>query len=95
MDQTEVKNLIEEFLKHLTVQFDTVECIEEEVHPIFLIKSSDSGVLIGNNGENLRALNYLVRKMVGKKQVPSTLPLWRTRKRLFDLSTMIPRLGSG
>lgn len=67
MDYNELKNLIEEILKKLTVQFDTVELVEGDIHPVFLIKTNDSGVLIGNNGENLRALNYLIRKIVGKK----------------------------
>jgi len=67
MDKDTTKKLIEEFLEKLTVQFDIIELIEDDVHPIFLIKTNDSGVLIGNNGENLRALNYLVRKIVGQK----------------------------
>lgn len=71
MDKNITKKLIEEFLEKLTVQFDTIELIEEEVHPIFLIKTNDSGVLIGNNGENLRALNYLLRKIVGNKTRPN------------------------
>ena len=67
MDKDEIKNLIEKFLQQLTVEFDVVEIIDGEVHTIFHIRTSDSGVLIGNNGENLRALNYVVRKMVGRK----------------------------
>lgn len=67
MDYNESKNLIEELLQKLTVQFDGVELIEDDIHPVFLIKTNDSGVLIGNNGENLRALNYLIRKIVGKR----------------------------
>lgn len=69
MNQDEIKEYIEKFLKNLTVSFDAVEIIEGEVHPIFHIKTSDSGVLIGNNGENLRALNYVIRKMVGRKNL--------------------------
>lgn len=67
MDYNELKNLIEELLQKLTVQIDNVELIEDDIHPVFLIKTNDSGVLIGNNGENLRALNYLIRRIVGKK----------------------------
>lgn len=68
MKQTQtIKKIIEDFLNKLTVEFDTVEMIESEVHPTLLIKTSDSGVLIGNNGESLRALNHLVKKIVEKK----------------------------
>jgi spoIIIJ-associated protein len=61
-----LKKLIEEFLNKLTVKFESIEVQSGDVHPIFLIKSNDSGVLIGSNGENLRALNYLIKKMAEK-----------------------------
>ena len=67
MNKEEVKTLIEEFLNQLTVEFDDVEIHEDEIHPVFLVRTSNSGVLIGNNGENLRALNYIIRKITEKK----------------------------
>ena len=63
----EIKKIIEDLLNELTVKFDEIEIIESEIHPTLLIKTSYSGVLIGNNGENLKALNHLVKKIVEKK----------------------------
>ena len=67
MDHSDIKKLIEDVLNGLTVQFDMVEVVEDDVHPIFMIKTDDSGVLIGNNGENLRALNHLIKKIAHTK----------------------------
>lgn len=64
MNFDEIKKLIENTLGLLTVQFETIEVIEDDIHPIFMIKTDDSGVLIGNNGENLRALNHIIKKIV-------------------------------
>lgn len=67
MNSEHIKILIEEFLNNLTISFDTIEIIEEDTSLVFLIKTEHSGVLIGNNGENLRALNHIVKRMVDKK----------------------------
>jgi spoIIIJ-associated protein len=61
-----IKKLIEDFLNQLTVEFESIEIQSGDMHPIFLIRSNDSGVLIGNNGENLRALNHIVKRMAEK-----------------------------
>lgn len=63
----ELKEILKNFLEKLTVDFDEIQILQSEVHPTLLIKTSDSGVLIGNNGESLRALNHLVKKIVEKK----------------------------
>lgn len=59
-----VRKHLEELLKKLSVTIDALEEIDHPAHPIFLIKTPDSAVLIGNRGESLQALNYLLRKMV-------------------------------
>jgi len=66
MQEETVKKIIEEFLKKLPVEFDSVEVIQSDIHPIFSIKTKDSGALIGSRGENLQALNHLVKKIVEK-----------------------------
>ena len=63
----EIKKIIEDFLEKLTVNFDKIEILENEIHPTLLIKTDDSGVLIGNNGESLKALNHIIKKIVEKK----------------------------
>jgi len=64
LDRILVRKLLNELLEKLRVQIDTIEEIDHPAHPIFLVKTADSAVLIGNRGESLQALNYLLRKMV-------------------------------
>lgn len=63
-----IKSLIKEFLEKLTVEFDDI-CIDNKLtsHPIILIKTTDSGILIGNNGESLRAFNHIIKSVIEKK----------------------------
>jgi len=68
MDKAQIKNFIEEFLNKLTVSYTSVDVIEHDIHPVFLIRTNDSGVLIGNGGENLRAMNYLIKLMMRKEK---------------------------
>lgn len=62
-----MKKLIEEFLNKLTVEFDEIEIIDDIAHPTILIKTKDSGVLIGNNGESLRAFNHIIKRIIERK----------------------------
>lgn len=62
-----MKKLIEEFLNKLTVKFDEIEILENDTYPTILIKTEDSGLLIGNNGEGLRAFSHIIKKIVNKK----------------------------
>ena len=68
MDQIKIKSLVEEFIKSLGVRFDSVEIKEDEVtkRPIFIIKSEDSGLLIGEGGETFYAISHLIRRMANK-----------------------------
>lgn len=63
-----IKELIEDFLKKLTVDFDDVLIEEENGNIRLAIKTNDSGVLIGSEGNNIKALNYLIKQMVRKHQ---------------------------
>ena len=64
LDRALVRKLLGEVLERLQIVADTIEEIDHPAHPIFLITTADSAVLIGNRGESLQALNYLLRKMV-------------------------------
>jgi len=68
MDQTKIKTLIEEFIKNLGVRFDSVEIKEDEItkKPVFVIKSADSGLLIGEGGETFYAISHLIRRIANK-----------------------------
>lgn len=82
----EIKKIIEDFLEKLTVDFNEIEIIENEIHPTIHIKTDDSGVLIGNNGESLKALNHIIKKIAEKKlnQKEGNLPahVWQAGERL-------------
>lgn len=68
MQATEIAKLVEDFLKALGVNFDAVEILDDSVtgKNLFVIKTSESGLLIGDGGETFRALSHLLRKMAGK-----------------------------
>lgn len=68
MDEKNIKNLIEELLKSMGIRFDLIEIKEEPItlKKIFVIKSPDSGLLIGDDGENFNALSHLIRRIATK-----------------------------
>jgi len=64
MQINDAKVIIEELLEKLTVAVNRVEVSLNDPHPIINIVTPDSGILIGAQGENLRSLNYIVKKIV-------------------------------
>jgi spoIIIJ-associated protein len=61
----EIKKIIENTLINGGFIFESVDIIERNhMGPVFVIKSVDSGILIGPQGENLRSLNFLLKRMV-------------------------------
>jgi spoIIIJ-associated protein len=73
LDQ-KLKTLVEEFLRKLAVEFESVEFVDAHAHPFIHIRSNDSGLLIGANGETLRALNLIVRKIVTRRMGENEAP---------------------
>jgi len=73
--QTEVTNIINDLLKHLAIQNEGVDYKEHELlnRPVFIVKTKESGMLIGQTGENFSALNHLVKKLAAKKLVDENL----------------------
>ncbi len=64
MNISEAKKILEDILNKLGVNVKRVEVVSGEPHPLLSITTEDSGILIGMGGENLRALNHLVKKVV-------------------------------
>ena len=65
----EIKGVIETLLKKLNIPFEKIEVLEfESSLPKFVIKSGDSGILIGHEGDHLKAISHIVRKIVFKKR---------------------------
>jgi len=65
-----IKELIEDFLNKLCVSFDEVIFLNDDEFKggtRFLIKTDESGLLIGTEGVTIYAINHLIKKMVWKK----------------------------
>ncbi len=65
-----IKKNIELVLHKLCVDFDEIQFVERgdfSDSVKFVIKTNDSGILIGNEGANIYALNHLVKKIIYKK----------------------------
>lgn len=60
-------NIIEVFLKNLGVTVSDIVRSTTGAQPQFMIRTPDSGMLIGKNGEHLRAFNILVRRILEKR----------------------------
>ena len=67
MDTSLVKKCIEECTKKLTIDIESIEEVQNELHPIFHIHTKDSMLLIGNNGETLYSLNHIIKKIIEKE----------------------------
>jgi spoIIIJ-associated protein len=58
-----ITTLITEFLKKLGIQAESVTRVEIAAHPLYNIRTEDSKRIIGPQGEHLRALNLVIRRM--------------------------------
>lgn len=64
MQISKAKKILEEVLTILGINVRRIEVVAGEPHTLLSVSTPDSGLLIGTQGENLRALNYLVKKIV-------------------------------
>lgn len=69
MEHSEIKKIIEELLLNLGISFKAVEVvgIPGSESPTFVIRTDDSGILIGKNGEHFSALKHLVKRIIAHK----------------------------
>ncbi len=64
-DEEKIKNLIDDTLK--IMGFDVkVDVMETTENLQFTIRTNEAGLLIGEEGQNLIALNHILRRMVEK-----------------------------
>jgi len=88
MDQEQVKKAIEDFLGKLGVDITSIEVIETPAHPIFMVHSSDSGLLIGTHGDHLRAINMILKRVIentlGEEQTKFLLDVNNYHKKEID-----------
>lgn len=68
IDKVKTKEMIESLVKLMGVKVDSVEVAEDNLtkRTIFVIKSTESGLLIGDRGDNFQALTHLIKRMVCK-----------------------------
>ncbi len=63
----ELQALVREFLDKLGVTVETLEPVTLSAHPMFSIQTSMSRALIGPQGEHLRALNHILRRLAERR----------------------------
>lgn len=63
---TIIKSLIEEILEKMTIKGD-IEILEDDECARFVIRTQESGILIGENGQNFIALNYLIKRIAEQR----------------------------
>jgi spoIIIJ-associated protein len=83
MGHNDVQAFIESLLGLMQIKVDRVEVVEVGLppgraggqggHPVFTIVTEDSKILIGHQGETLRALNLIVRRAFEDKKPPEEL----------------------
>lgn len=69
MHSPEIKQLIEDMLRAMNVSFESVVFEEgnEKDLASFLIKTNDSGALIGTHGAHLSAFNHVIKRIAAKR----------------------------
>ena len=62
------KKLIEDILSSMGIRYDIVEETDDPItkKKLFIIKSPESGLLIGDRGETFQALSHLIRRIASK-----------------------------
>jgi len=67
-----IKDLLEKILKYLKVDYSKISIDEEENNLYKVsIESSDTSILIGHHGENLQALQHILKILTFRKSDPS------------------------
>mgnify|MGYP002621482419 CR=1 FL=1 len=67
----EAHNIISQILDNMGITFHTIEVSEREWPPAtcFSVKTDESGILIGNHGETLHALNHLFSRILSHRNL--------------------------
>ncbi len=64
----EIKKILEDFLIKLSVDYSEIGIDDDDNGNYrFAVKSEDSKILIGSEGKNIRALNYLFKQIIYKR----------------------------
>ncbi len=76
MSKEEIKKIIEDFLSKTTFHIDRIDTqINDDDGSLwFVVRSNDSNLFIGKNGETLEAFNHILRKIIENKIKDTPLP---------------------
>ncbi len=66
MDKDNIKKIIEDIFKHTACKLDACEFTEEGSMLWCSVSTPDSRFMIGREGDTLKSLNHIVRKMIEK-----------------------------
>ncbi len=67
MSPNDAVQLVSDVLARLGIVTTRIEYKERIPHPFVVVEGPDSALLIGQGGENLRALNHVIKKIAEKK----------------------------
>lgn len=73
MSEELLKDTIRTFVGHLSVDITSIEVVPTTAHPLYTIYTNDSKQLIGPQGEHVRALNTVIKRML-EKQLGEEMP---------------------
>lgn len=59
-----VESILKECLEKLTIEVESIEFNEQDPYAMYVVHTKDAKKLIGIKGENLRALNSIVKRIV-------------------------------
>lgn len=71
MNTDRIKNIVQHILDQLGISYEEI-LVEDSKMPWVHIKTNESALLIGKNGETLQATNYLVKKILEKEGVETS-----------------------
>ncbi len=71
----EIKKIIEELLSRTALTYDAIDMVVADDGTTWcMVKSQDSKLFIGKNGETLESLNHLIRKLIEQRFRDTPLP---------------------
>ncbi|MDP3996562.1 MAG: R3H domain-containing nucleic acid-binding protein [bacterium] len=68
MEQEKIKSIISDILERMDINHEPIEVRTDETGRMmcFIVKTDDSGLLIGNGGGTLNAFNLILKKIAAK-----------------------------
>lgn len=81
-----IKSILGKILEKLTVEGE-INVIEDNECPQFIVKTREAGVLIGENGQHLVALNHILKKLSENEFKKNKLEIMRFFLDINDYQT--------